>query len=125
MNEKKYYVKDMNKDLKRARRKQKIKELKNKVMIFVRNNHELIMLVAPSLIGTTVLVLKKGIRTSAVAIQEANKRKTKELFVYDRSLGHYWELKKKLTNRDWVEINRRKSQGEKLGDILSSMKVLK
>lgn len=49
----------------------------------------------------------------------------KEKYCYDRSLGHYWALKRVLTNKEWVQIEARKRAGEKLADILSSMKVLK
>lgn len=32
---------------------------------------------------------------------------------------------KELTNKQWLEVNKRKKAGEKTGDILKSMKVLK
>lgn len=49
----------------------------------------------------------------------------KNLYCYDRSLGHYWRLKRKLSNREWLDINRRREDGECLGDILESMRLLK
>ena len=49
----------------------------------------------------------------------------KDTRVYDPSLGHYWELKRKLRNNEWCEVERRLSNGEKYGEILSSMGVLK
>jgi len=49
----------------------------------------------------------------------------KELYCYDRSLGHYWVLRRELTNREWIEIDQRKKNGERLADILSELKVLK
>lgn len=48
----------------------------------------------------------------------------KDLYCYDRSLGHYWKLRRKLTNAEWLEINERKANGENLGDILRDMRVL-
>lgn len=55
-----------------------------------------------------------------------NKEKDlKDLYCYDRSLGHYWKLRRELTNTEWVEIDKRKNNGERLSDILSEMKVLK
>ena len=51
--------------------------------------------------------------------------KLKDLYCYDRSLGHYWALRRELTNKEWVEINKRKQNGERLADILSELKVLK
>ena len=52
-------------------------------------------------------------------------RNLKELYCYDRSLGHYWELRRKLTNREWIDINKRMREGKKLGEILQELKVLK
>lgn len=66
--------------------------------------------------------LTKGI------IKHANLRKTenmKNLFCYDTSLGRYWELRRKLTNKDWLAIERRRANGEKLGEILEDLRVLK
>lgn len=51
--------------------------------------------------------------------------RSKDYRCYDTSLGRYWELRKKLTNKDWLEIDRRRSSGERLGDILNDLHVLK
>ena len=52
-------------------------------------------------------------------------QRLKDNYVYDRSLGHYWELDHKLSSKEWVEIDKRRSDGERMGDILVDMKVLK
>lgn len=86
--------------------------------------------------GTLVEEHKKGIAVCAVigiqVVKVATKqhrinaeRDLKELYCYDRSLGHYWKLNRKLTNKEWIVINTRKSAGERLADILVDMKVLK
>ena len=49
----------------------------------------------------------------------------KDLYCYDRSLGHYWKLRRELTNDEWLEIDKRKKNGERLSDILDELKVLK
>ena len=49
----------------------------------------------------------------------------KDLYCYDRSLGHYWRLRRELSNKEWLEIDQRKKNGERLSDILAEMKVLK
>ena len=49
----------------------------------------------------------------------------KDLYCYDRSLGHYWKLRRELTNQEWLEIDKRKKNGERLSDILDELKVLK
>lgn len=48
----------------------------------------------------------------------------KERYVYDRSLGSYWHLRRKPTQREQLEIERRKNSGEKYGAIFTSMKLL-
>lgn len=57
--------------------------------------------------------------------RQDNQEKMKRTRIYDRSSGNYWRLKKELTNKQWLEVNKRKKAGEKTGDILKSMKVLK
>ena len=54
----------------------------------------------------------------------AKEQDLKDLYCYDRSLGHYWKLRRELTNEEWLEIDRRKKNGERLSDILDEMKVL-
>lgn len=49
----------------------------------------------------------------------------KDLYCYDRSLGHYWRLRRELSNQEWLEVDRRKRNGERLADILADMRVLK
>ena len=49
----------------------------------------------------------------------------KDLYIYDRSLGYYHELNRKLTPSDALEIDKRRSDGESMAQILASMKLLK
>lgn len=52
-----------------------------------------------------------------------------ELYHYGKTgmkWGHHiYAMAKELTNKQWLEVNKRKKAGEKTGDILKSMKVLK
>lgn len=57
--------------------------------------------------------------------RQEKQEKAKRTRIYDRSSGNYWHLKKELTNKQWLEVNKRKKAVEKTGDILKSMKVLK
>lgn len=94
------------------------------VSSWVEQNKELLIVALPTAAAITkgaTNVTRSVIRRGAVRAEKRNK----ELYCYDRSLGHYWALKRPLSNTDWVKINDRKKNGEKLGDILSSMKVLK
>lgn len=53
--------------------------------------------------------------------RQEKQEKAKRTRIYDRSSGNYWHLKKELTNKQWLEVNKRKKAGEKTGDILKSM----
>lgn len=45
--------------------------------------------------------------------------------IYDNAVGHYWELKRSLSNDEYAKIDNRVSAGEKLSDVLKDMKILK
>lgn len=123
-NDRVYTAKQMKRDLKRARRKQEFERKKQEVLNWVDDHRDLVMVLAPVGIGLTTVVVKTTAKVVTTAIQAKAERDTKDLYVYDRSLGHYWRLRRELTNEEWVEIDARKSNGERLGDILDSMKVL-
>ena len=87
---------------------------------FIRNK-ETILVLAPVVIGGTTAVVK----TVGKRINLHKQEDIKNLYCYDRSLGHYWALRRELTNREWLEIDKRKKNGERLSDILAELKVLK
>lgn len=95
----------------------KAMEVKN----WARKNPEQATIVLGAVIGGAGYFGKSALKNINLRKQEA----VKVLYCYDRSLGHYWRLRRELTNREWLEIDRRKRAGEKLADILESMKVLK
>lgn len=84
-------------------------------------NKRTIAVVAPVIIGGIATIVKVVGKT----VNLNKEQDMKDLHVYDTSLGHYWELKSKLDNSQWTEINRRRDAGESLGKILDDMKVLK
>lgn len=108
-------------DMKKARRKAKIKEKFNEVKDFCCKNPEIALFIATSTIS---LVTFSG-KFVAKQISLKKAKNVKELYCYDRSLGHYWRLKRELSNNEWIEIDRRKKNGERLADILDELKVLK
>lgn len=57
--------------------------------------------------------------------QAERDRKWHETHVYDYSIGCHYTLKRKMTNNEKIEFAARKERGEKTGDILRSMKLLK
>lgn len=88
---------------------------------WVIRNKEMVLTLTPIAIGGITTVCK-------VVGKRVNLRKEeelKELYCYDRSLGHYWRLRRELSNKEWLEIDRRKKNGERLSDILAELKVLK
>ena len=77
--------------------------------------------------GATVITAASGlvraVNNSSIGVRR--QKNAKDLTVYDRSAGHYWTLRRKLSNSEWAEVEQRKRNGERIGDILESMKALK
>ncbi len=111
-----------------CRREQKKREIKAKISSkwnqgkeWVIRNRDVVVTFTPIVIGGLTTVTK-------VVGKHVNLRKqesVKNLYCYDRSLGHYWSLRRELSNKEWLEIDRRKKNGERLADILAEMRVLK
>ena len=114
-------IDDFKKAERKIARKEKIKETLNKGLKWASENKELAAILATTTIGATAKTAKFVGKRVNLKKQE----QLKDLYCYDRSLGHYWRLRRELTNSEWVEIDRRKQQGERLADILEELKVLK
>lgn len=84
-------------------------------------NKEALIVLTPVVIGGVSTVVK--VVGKRVNLQKAEA--VKNLYCYDRSLGHYWALRRELTNKEWLMIDQRKKNGERLSDILAELKVLK
>lgn len=114
-------IEDFRKETKKREFKEKLNsKIRRGKEWFVRNREAIITL-TPIIIGGAATIAK-------VVGKRVNLRKQeelKDLYCYDRSLGHYWRLRRELTNKEWLEIDQRKKNGERLSDILSEMKVLK
>lgn len=109
-------------------RKQKFEEFKGKIKqkfqdgkAWVVRNKEAVIVFTPIVINGLTTVTKVVGKNINLRKQET----VKNLYCYDRSLGHYWSLRRELTNQEWLEIDRRKKNGERLADILADMRVLK
>ena len=101
--------------------KQKVEIKAKEAADWIKNNKE--MAVPAAIVGAgAIKAICKAVR-KRIDYKETENLVDKR--VYDRSLGHYWELRRKLTNREWVEINERKKDGDSLGDILKEMNLLK
>lgn len=112
---------DVTKEFKRAERKAKWKQRFNNAKEWISDNKAVVIAVGPVLIGGVV----KGIQVLGRAHNLRLERSNKDLRCYDASLGHYWELRRKLNNSEWVEIEHRRANGERLADILDDLNVLK
>ena len=112
---------DIGKELKKQERRQRWEARKKKALDWWEDNKQTLIVVVPiagAVLTKAVSVIGKNMN---LRLEERNKDRR----LYDTSLGHYWELRRKLNNRDWVQINRRRNLGESLGDILEEMRVLK
>lgn len=104
--------------------KEKVSDNLHRTADWIRYNQETVVLLAPvAIAGITGLAkITKDLVRLGIA---ANERKVTDRRCYDPSEGHYWNLKRPLSNSDWLEVSHRQAGGEKMGDILSDMKVLK
>lgn len=117
-------AKELKKARKEAARREKVEAVKAKfkgAIDWCNNNKEILILLVPAAV-TCVTATTKFANKHINLVKE---EKLKDLYCYDRSLGHYWALRRELTNSEWLEIDARKAAGERLSDILESMKVLK
>ena len=108
-------------DLRKAQRKAWVREKVQAAKDFVTDNKEVLVIALPAFWSLQAMAIK----SVGKAINLRKEEHLKNEYCYDRSLGHYWELRRKLTNREWLEIDERKKNGEKLSDILKSLRVLK
>ena len=111
--------------------KRKVRELKTKTKAKVRQakewaaeNQEKAFLIVTAIGSCGVKVISSTVKHRCKKAELRKEEELKEEYCYDRSLGHYWRLKRKLTNDEWLEIEHRRKNGERLADILNSMKVL-
>ncbi len=119
---------DFQKWIKRRERKEKIDKVKRKIQSGLKNTAEW-MAKNPEatlvIISTASVVCKGFLKHMKIKNNNRFEVNQKKLYWYDNSLGHYWELKRPLTNRECLEVDRRKKNGERLSYILMGMDVLK
>lgn len=72
------------------------------------------------------VAIARSVWKTALKDYRDNKEATQlKMRCYDPSKGHYYYLKRELTNKEWLMIDKRRDAGEKLPDILEDMRVLK
>lgn len=99
--------------------KRKAKKAAVDALNWAKENPELTALGAAG-IGAAAKGLKSLVRTYNLHRENYNK----ERWIYDRSLGIYLKTKRPLRNKDYVTINNRRRNGEKLSKILEDMHIL-
>ena len=99
----------------------KIKDTFYAIKEYCIKNPEIALFAVTTLVGAVGFLGRNGFRL----LKLRKEAQVKDLYCYDRSLGHYWKLRRELTNDEWVAIDKRKRNGEKLADILDELKVLK
>lgn len=107
------------------RRTSQFKEkFKNKIQDgrnWIRDNKDTIIQYAPYIAGGVAI----GMKVLGKNINLRKQESLGNLRCYDRSAGHYWQLRRKLSTDEWLYIEQRRKCGYSLGDILSELKVLK
>lgn len=90
---------------------------------WVRDNPEtagIFLTAGTALVGGVVKIGKGLIRSHNLRKEQFSK----ERYIYDRSLGMYLRTKRPLRNKDYMTINQRRRNGEKLSKILEDMHIL-
>lgn len=100
--------------------KAKLEEIKNKAADFVTEHPTESLALATTLIGSAVGLARRADRKKDLREQQ----RLREEYIYDRSLGSYWKTRRKLSNSEKLEIERRRRAGESLGEILRDMRLL-
>lgn len=113
-------IDDFKREAKIRKVKAKVEEIKNKAVDFVTDHPTETLALATTLIGSAVGLARRADRKKDIREQQ----RLREEYIYDRSLGSYWKTRRKLSNSEKLEIERRRRQGESLGEILRSMRLL-
>lgn len=117
-------VVDFEKEARKRERKAKFRNGVNNTINWIENNKEILAIAIP-VVAATGSGTAKIIKCVSKNVALNKEKKLKELFIYDRSLGKYLELKKPLSSSQMKSILERKENGEKLAIILQQMNLLK
>lgn len=121
-------IQKFNKEAKKAKKKAERRERFHKKLKWMAEHPDLTVLFASLGLSVVTFTVKSGVSITKQVIRSNNLRKEenlKNLYCYDNRLGKYWRLRRELSNQEWLVVEKRKSDGENLGEILNDLKVLK
>jgi len=99
----------------------KKRDIVNKAKAFARSAYERRYEIAGGIL-TAVMAVK----TINNVVESANNRREQDCRIYDRSEGHYWRTKRKLSNSEYLEMEEiRNLYGCSKGEALNRMGLLK
>ena len=128
-NEKIVYInEELIKEAKKNQRKNARKKKIEKAKVWIKNNGAKVIVLtvaAASVIVPLGLSVMDKINRARTNKRLEDIERAKDLRIYDRSLGYYIDLKRRLSSIELTELNDRKKNGEKLIDILNEMNLIK
>lgn len=87
---------------------------------FVKENREDLVVLVP--LGVAAVT---GLKKAAQKTTTDSERWRIDHTYYDPHTGRHWELRRKMSNRERMELEERQAAGELTGHILESMRILK
>lgn len=112
----------------RDKRKQWINDKFKDFECWCANNPQLASILIPGAIMLGGGLIKGGTSVVKAAINNntaKHQNRVDDRRIYDPSEGFYWNLKRDLNTSQKLELERRKAEGESMGQILEDMRVLK
>lgn len=107
--------------------KEKAEDVKTSVNIklwqlgeWAKENPEQAATIVCTAIGAAGIIIKRVDHGARIRKEE----RLKDRYIYDRSLGSYWNLRRRPTQTEKLRIERLRRQGLSYGEILSQMKLL-
>ena len=120
-----------NKEARDKRREERKKKFESKCKDFecwIANNPQLASVLIPGAIVLGGGLIKGATSLGKAAIQNSTARQQNRVDdrkLYDPSSGFYWNLKRELNTSQKLELERRRKEGDSMGEILEDMRVLR
>ena len=99
----------------------KVKDKFRKAKEFYELHTEFVLSMVPLAAGILIKVGKYAAKQNTLKKQTT----IRECYIYDRSEGHYWELKRPLRTDEWTYVSKEREKGRSYADILWTLGVLK